>query len=159
MCRKKLLKPWSARPRGVSSCGWRKTERHASVRRSRANGPRASVIGPGSRDVRSSMCELLRVDHRERARWAAIDAQPAPDAHVFVEQQCGLRFLADVRVVCSNDRDAVVRANVDAQAAQDAEVGVEHDVVETTQAATALQDGAFLVVAGLDLREADAAVG
>ena len=62
-------------------------------------------------------------------------------------------------VVGAGDRDAVRRAHVDAETAEDAQLGREHDVVEAAQAAQPFEAGLVLVVAGLDLAEADAPIG
>ncbi len=51
------------------------------------------------------------------------------------------------------------RAHVDAQSAEDAELGREHDVVEAAQAAQPFEARLVLVVADLDLTEADPSVG
>ena len=107
----------------------------------------------------SVMRELLRVNHRQRAGRAAIDAQAATDAEVLVEQQHRLLLGAEPDVVGAGDRDAVRRAHVDAQTAEDAQLGREHDVVEAAQAAQPLEARLVLVVAGLDLAEADAPIG
>ena len=66
---------------------------------------------------------------------------------------------AEPDVVGARDRDAVRRAHVDAETAEDAQLGREHDVVEAAQAAQPFEAGLLLVVAGLDLAEADPPIG
>ena len=105
------------------------------------------------------MRELPRVNHRQRARGAAVDAQAATDAEVLVEEQHRLLLGPETDVVGAGDRDAVRRAHVDAETAEDAQLGREHDVVEAAQAAQPFEPGLVLVVAGLDLAETDAPLG
>src|SRR5476649_2827885 len=103
--------------------------------------PWSTDVRPGSRLLgsTSTMCELPRVNHRQRARGAAIDTQAATDAEVLVEEQHRLMFGAEPDVVGMRDRDAVRRTHIDAEAAEDAELGRERDVVEAAQAAQSLE--------------------
>ena len=68
----------------------------------RARCPRRRCLS-GSRPME----DLLGQNHRQRAGWAAVDAQAAADAEVLVEEQHRLLFGADADVVGARDRDAV----------------------------------------------------
>src|SRR3954463_4490273 len=124
-CRKKLLKPCSARPRGVSSCGCRNTERQVALRWSRARRPRSSVATArsGSSTSWSDTRDLQCMDHGQGARRATVDAEPAADAEVLVGQQGRLPFTTDAGRVRPRDHDAIRRTDVHAQTAENAELG------------------------------------
>ena len=99
------------------------------------------------------------MNHRQCTGRAAIDAQAATDAEVLVEEQHRLLLASEPDVVGAGDRDAVRRAHVDAETAEDAQLGREHHVVETAQTAQSFEAGLTLVVSDLDLAEADAPLG
>src|SRR5438270_121177 len=115
--------------------------------------PWSTEVRPGSSfSVSTSvMHQLLRVNHRQCAGRAPIDAQPASDAEVLVEEQHGLLFRAQPDMVGTCDRDAIRWAHVDAETAENAQLGREHDVVEATQATQPLEARLALVITGLDL--------
>src|SRR5471030_3245113 len=119
--------------------------------------PWSTEVRPGSSSFvsTSTMRELPRVNHRQRALRATIDAQSATDADVLVEEQHRLLFSAEPDVVGARNRDAVRRTHIDTETAENAQFRREHDVVETAQAAESFEARLVFVVAGLDLTEAD----
>src|SRR4029434_10916633 len=86
----------------------------------------------------SSIGRLLGVDHQQRTWRATVHAQAATDAERLVQQQRRLGRRAPPGAAVRHDRDAVVRADVHTQAAEDAQLRLEHHVVEAAQATVAL---------------------
>jgi len=105
------------------------------------------------------MGELPCVNHRQRAGRAPIDAEAASDAEVLVEEQHRLLLGPQSDVVGACDGDAVRWTHVDAETAQNAQLGRERDVVEAAEATQTFEPRLLFVIAGLDFAESDAPIG
>jgi hypothetical protein len=69
------------------------------------------------------MCGLHGVNHRQCTGRAAIHAESATDAEVLVEEEDRLLLTSEPDVVGARDGDAIGWTHVDAETAEDAQLG------------------------------------
>src|SRR3990170_2894679 len=87
---------------------------------------------------------------------ASSDAQPAADASILLEDEGASGHGLDaLDLLHGRDPQASLGADVDAPAAEDAQVRIQPDVEEALEASGRLQPRLFLGVPELDLRRPD----
>ena len=85
--------------------------------------------------------------------WASVDAQRAPDALGFVEQQRGA---GRARLIARYQGNEIQRAHIDTQATKDALPRLKRDVGKTPQASFGLSAGLAFGEHKFNLTESDA---